>query len=433
MINITPSESDALAIKLEAMETDTNKLLATSPTPEEALLFAANIFFAHKNKKITNKIIVLAFLITDSIDDTIPITIKRWQNYKALHPLWTGLAMIIKEAVAPFEWPPEGYNITTPSQYGVLLIHGLLDSCFIMRDIGQSLYKEGYFIKSILLPGHGLSPDALLSIRATQWINAVKLGIDELKSKKIEKIILVGFSLGGLLALLHTLHDNHIAGIVCLAPACKIRSWLAKLTTWQPVLGHHFPSTQWLSTLEECDPVKYRSTPTNAVNQVYQLTQLLKKESNKKNFLACPIFFIASAEDSIICSKTALNYFMQNQHSASKAILYSSKLKKKQTYRHDHRIEVRNSYLPEYGIMHFSHICLPVAPHNSHYGNQGDYIFASHINPKNWHYGETRNFDETSIILRNKFNIKKMHYGRLTFNPDFEYMIEKIKEFIKTL
>src|ERR1700722_12874625 len=49
----------------------------------------------------------------------------------------------IIEANAPFELRPE----TKDNKKGVLLIHGLLDSAFQMREIGEHLQSQGFLVR----------------------------------------------------------------------------------------------------------------------------------------------------------------------------------------------------------------------------------------------------------------------------------------------
>src|SRR5688572_6248898 len=58
------------------------------------------------------------------------------------------------EANTPFQWYPDDWQ-TQPIKRGVLLLHGVLDSPYSLRAIGQIFLKKSYLVRSILLPGHG--------------------------------------------------------------------------------------------------------------------------------------------------------------------------------------------------------------------------------------------------------------------------------------
>ncbi|HSW94045.1 MAG TPA: alpha/beta fold hydrolase [Gammaproteobacteria bacterium] len=312
---------------------------------------------------------------------------------------------------APFELKP---NAGTP-KYGVLLIHGLLDSTFIMRDIGKALQADDALVRAILLPGHGTVPGALLHTRYTDWLQAVKYGVETLK-RDVEKIFLVGFSTGASLALHHAAHDKHIAGLVLLAPAFKINSPFTFISKWMPRFHQN-----WFCRLDEIDPVKYQSVTFNAIDQVYQLGRLIQKMKTP-----CPLFMILSQDDKIICSKTAIHYFQQTTHPDNRALIYASH----PTPFSDTRMDVRSSVYPDKNIFSFCHISLPVSSDNPHYGMQGDYVQASHLD-KNIKYGALDKLDSRFYDFLKKIHVSRFEYERLTWNPDFQSMQDEMKQFIR--
>ena len=111
---------------------------------------------------------------------------------------------LIIEANSPFELRPTNPIVSTQTptkmKYGALLIHGLLDSPFIMKDAGLHLQSQGLLVRSILLPGHGTVPGSLLNVKYEDWLQAVRYGIASL-AKDVEHIFLVGFSTGASLSI----------------------------------------------------------------------------------------------------------------------------------------------------------------------------------------------------------------------------------------
>jgi len=88
-----------------------------------------------------------------------------------------------------------------------------------MRVIGEMLAAHGYTSKGILLPGHGTQPEDLMEVTYKDWINAAQAGINELK-KTCQKIVVIGHSMGGLLAL-QMAARNKVDGVVTIAAAIK--------------------------------------------------------------------------------------------------------------------------------------------------------------------------------------------------------------------
>ncbi len=324
-------------------------------------------------------------------------------------------------ANTPFELKP-------PSKptVGALLIHGLYDAPLIMRDIGNHLCAQGLLVRSILLPGHGTVPGGLLNVTYEDWLQSVNYGIASLE-KEVEKIVLVGFSTGANLALYYFLKNSNtkITSIISLAPAIKINSPFAFISNWYPLISKTFPSTKWFYKSVENDYAKYQSITFNSIYQVYRLAQDLKKISKQ---IPCPQLLVITENDKTINSRAALNYFKQYASSDSKVILYSNKLKKYL----DERMTVRPAKYPTLNIADFSHVALPTAPDNFHYGKNGDYIHASHVE-KNLNAVSKVIYDTSNNIKNGifyHFKIQKKPRLRLTFNPDFDFLCCAISSFI---
>lgn len=324
-------------------------------------------------------------------------------------------------ANSPFELrPPQ------PAKYGALLIHGLFDSPFLMQDIGGQLQAQGVLARAILLPGHGTTPGSLLHVDYRQWLQTVRYGIATL-TKEVDKLFLVGYSTGASLALYNTLQDSaKIAGVVLLSPALKICSALAGITNWHKALSWAWPRAGWLHQDKEemLDYAKYRSVPFNAIYQVYRLIQAINKAEPAK----FPLLFALSQGDNTVCSRSSIRYFQHQTHPKNQLLLYSNDA----TTYIDPRITLRRATYPELHIAHFSHLALPVSPQNSHYGVEGDYRFASHVAKDNATiFGE---FSHTQINFNEwlcKLKLAQHHYQRLSFNPDFDFLIRNIIQFIQ--
>lgn len=223
---------------------------------------------------------------------------------------------LIIESNSPYELRPTN---NSKIKSGALLVHGLLDSPFIMKDIGIHLQSQGLLVRSVLLPGHGTVPGALLNVDYRDWLQIVRDGITSL-SKEVDKIFLVGFSTGAVCSIYQTLLDStKIAGIIALAPAYKINSLLDFATRWPSLINHHWKRGQWMTIEIENDYVKYRSIPYRAGYEVYKLTREIATLSQKKS-LTCPVFYILSHDDKVISTPSAIKYFEADKNPDSKMI-----------------------------------------------------------------------------------------------------------------
>ncbi len=103
------------------------------------------------------------------------------------------------------------------SQSGALLVHGFTGSPSEMRYLGEQLNRKGFSVSGIRLAGHGTSANDLSKYRWPDWLSSVEEGLAAL-SNHCQEIHLVGFSLGGALALnIAARHPQRIRSLVLIA------------------------------------------------------------------------------------------------------------------------------------------------------------------------------------------------------------------------
>lgn len=184
----------------------------------------------------------------------------------------------------PDRWTPNWnrsfeFRAEDPS-IGVLLLHGMSDSPYSLRGLGERLRAADAWVLGLRLPGHGTAPSGLLTITWQDMAAASRIAMIHLKDQIGDRpIYIVGYSNGGALAIhyaLTTLDDPDlppVSGIVLISPAIGV-SRVAFLAVWQARLGHllGMPKLEWSDILLEYDPFKYGSFAVNAGDIVYRLT-----------------------------------------------------------------------------------------------------------------------------------------------------------------
>ncbi|HWQ77574.1 MAG TPA: alpha/beta fold hydrolase [Anaerovoracaceae bacterium] len=83
---------------------------------------------------------------------------------------------------------------------GILLIHGFAGDPGEVAPLREHLIQRGYYVKSPLLPGHGLTKSDLSKTTHKEWITAAEQAYFDL-SGKCGRIVVIGFSMGGLIAV----------------------------------------------------------------------------------------------------------------------------------------------------------------------------------------------------------------------------------------
>lgn len=168
---------------------------------------------------------------------------------------------------------------------GVLLLHGMSDSPYSLRALGESLHEHGYHVVGLRLPGHGTAPSGLLDVRWEDMAGALRLAVAHLERQVgPAPIHIVGYSTGAPLALDFTLDAIEgraspvPASLVLISPAIGIHA-AAAAAQWKrragalPGLG----GLAWLNVEPEFDPYKYNSFTTNAGEQVHRLTRSVSR------------------------------------------------------------------------------------------------------------------------------------------------------------
>jgi alpha-beta hydrolase superfamily lysophospholipase len=188
----------------------------------------------------------------------------------------------------PGRWSPNGnhtFELSTDApKAGVLLLHGMSDSPYSLRNLGRRLHSAGAWVIGLRLPGHGTAPSGLLQMKWEDMAAAVRLVMRHLSTKVRERpIYLVGYSNGGALAVHYVLSEMEdstlpkISGMVLISPSIGVTP-IAALAKWQARLGRFLglKKLEWNSILPEYDPFKYNSFAVNAGEQVYRITNEIR-------------------------------------------------------------------------------------------------------------------------------------------------------------
>jgi len=193
-------------------------------------------------------------------------------------------------AVWPTNWN-RTFEITPAHPTGAaLLLHGLTDSPYSMRSIGEHLASKGLKVVGLRLPGHGTAPSGLLSFEVEDMQAAVRMAMRDLRRQMgpDRPIYMVGYSNGAALAVDYSVAVTagadlpRPAGLVLLSPAIGISPFavVARLRTGLssvPGLGR----AAWQVIETEFDPYKYSSFSFHAAGETQRLTSGLQKRIEK--------------------------------------------------------------------------------------------------------------------------------------------------------
>jgi alpha-beta hydrolase superfamily lysophospholipase len=172
----------------------------------------------------------------------------------------------------------------------VVLLHGLTDSPYSMRNVARLYQKRGFVAVAPRLPGHGTVPAGLVDVYWQDWAAATRLAVREAVQRvgPDSPLHVVGYSNGGALAMKYALdavddpslrRPDHIVLISPMIGVTEMARFagLAGL----PAVFPAFAEAAWLSIVPEINPFKYNSFPVNGARQSSLLTRALQPRISK--------------------------------------------------------------------------------------------------------------------------------------------------------
>lgn len=208
---------------------------------------------------------------------------------------------------------------------GCLLIHGFGDTADLMEPMGAYLSSEDISTRAMTLPGHGTSLDDFSRTTNQRLLGMVEAEYLELK-KGCDSVVVVGFSMGALLALqLATLRD--VEGIVAICTPMFPRGGPAgektiKLATKiGGALGANLPKLGLTSlsdrTLSKC-LTGYNRYPFRSISRLVELMEITRHILRR---VSAPILIMQSRKDDLIWKQSG-EYLLDSVGSDTKKLVH---------------------------------------------------------------------------------------------------------------
>ena len=187
----------------------------------------------------------------------------------------------------------------------VMFIHGFLGSPRQFADLAQRVYDCGYSAASLLLPGHNCSVREFATVTMEDWQNHLGGEIERL-SLNHSKIILVGHSMGGLLALNASIKfSNCVKSVFIIASPFRLAVFSAKSNKARLKLIFSGKSTPVkASYLSGVSIGLSQSLLWHIIKPFFQLKKLMRiTEKNLQNVRA-PVSAVYSLSDELVSIKS---------------------------------------------------------------------------------------------------------------------------------
>lgn len=208
---------------------------------------------------------------------------------------------------------------------GCLLVHGFGDTAALMEPMGTHLGTQEISTKGITLPGHGTSLKDFARISNQQLLGKVEMEYSRLK-KDCDSVVVVGFSMGGLLAYqLATMRD--VEGIVSICAPAFPRGgvWGEKAiklaATAGKIVGASIPKLGVTSLADKSLSeylVGYNSYPARSVLRLLELMEATRSVMSRVH---APTLIVQSRRDDIVW-KDSGKYIFDSISSKEKRLIY---------------------------------------------------------------------------------------------------------------
>ncbi len=201
--------------------------------------------------------------------------------------------MKVLHGAEPFFWPA--------GKKGVLLIHGFTGSPSEMRLLGEHLHKEEYTVFAPRLCGHGTTPEDMASTSWNHWYGSV-LDAYHLLNAMCDEIIVIGLSMGGLLAL-ELAVNQQVSKVISLSAPIYLAE---KRLPWLPLAAlftNYVPKRR--KAIAGLDPrysVCYRLTPLQSVKSLLKLIKHVRRQLSQ---VAQPLLIIQSRAEKTVVPASA--------------------------------------------------------------------------------------------------------------------------------
>jgi carboxylesterase len=201
---------------------------------------------------------------------------------------------------------PEAFLFRSEQQkdVGVLLIHGFTGTTAELRPLGKHLNQKGYTVYAPLLKGHGVNPEEMKCTTWVDWWVSAKEGYERLRDEGCKHIVVMGLSMGGLLAMKIAQYEP-VMGIATLCSPVKVRDRRIGLTEYlQYILPYKKRSKKKAEHIERELYILDR-TPLNCV---VSLSKLMKNVESVLPHVTQPILIVQSEKDETVdpCSADLL-------------------------------------------------------------------------------------------------------------------------------
>jgi carboxylesterase len=198
----------------------------------------------------------------------------------------------------------------------VLILHGYNGHPHDVLTVAKKLNKEGFTVSVPRLPGHGTNASDFLQTSHNDWLRRAVDSYFDIKAL-YKKIHIIGFSMGGVLALyLASFYNVDKIAVICPALILKNKViWFSRLTSLFVKRIKRKSTITPESENEEFMLAQYWSW--HYPKMLSELMQIISKTKDRLKYILSDTLIIASRIDELVSFETA-DYILKNISSGKK-------------------------------------------------------------------------------------------------------------------
>jgi esterase/lipase len=214
----------------------------------------------------------------------------------------------------------------TKKDFGIILCHGYQSAPKEVEQMACYLNKLGFKVYCVRLKGHGTSPQNIKDISYMDWYESFDLAYCAM-NRICSKIILIGFSTGGLISLIACSNKpkKDIYALIVINSALKLQDIRARfivpgVTIWNDLLNKfHIKKAklEYVDNNSENPSVNYSR---NYLNGVKELGKLMDKCYDNLEKIQNPALIIYSKNDPVVKPKGSKIIFKKIKSKTKKIV-----------------------------------------------------------------------------------------------------------------
>lgn len=210
--------------------------------------------------------------------------------------------------------PPPKHSVGAPQVYfdekntvGFVFSHGYLSAPAALEVMAKYLFEKGINVYLVRLRGHGTDPRALKEVKYEEWESEFERAFTAMR-QVCDKVFIGGFSIGGVLALLHAA-KYQVDGVIVVNTALKLNNLrveyvVTTLNAFNEMIEylHARGIKEWIENPSEIFDFNYPKHPLSAVGEIEKLMDKTRKVLFQIND---PILIIHGDHDPVVNIKSA--------------------------------------------------------------------------------------------------------------------------------